>query len=124
MLRKRAETDRAALKGSSLSTANGFGIRSKMKSSRTSALRLWQEPRRPDAVPLKPPAPSGVPANEDHWSKWLGPLSHQRGFKNFIIHAYVALDKPDAAGRLAIRTVTMVEALKPHLRLGNSDTFR
>ena len=47
-----------------------------------------------------------------------------RGFKNFIIHTYVALDKPDAAGRLAIRTVTMVEALKPHLRLGNSDTFR
>jgi len=54
----------------------------------------------------------------------LGPLSHQRGFKNFIIHTYVALDKPDAAGGLAIRTVTMVEALKPHLRLGNSDTFR
>jgi len=34
------------------------------------------------------------------------------------IHAFVALDKPDAAGRLATRIVAIVEALKTHPRLG------
>ncbi len=34
------------------------------------------------------------------------------------IHAFVALDKPDAAGRLATRIVAIVEVLKTHPRLG------
>jgi len=34
------------------------------------------------------------------------------------IRAYVALDKPDAAERLATRIVAVVEALKNHPRLG------
>ncbi len=34
------------------------------------------------------------------------------------IHAYVARDKPDAAERLAIRIVAMVEALRKHPHLG------
>ncbi len=34
------------------------------------------------------------------------------------IHAFVALDKPDAAGRLATRIVAIVEALRSHPRLG------
>jgi hypothetical protein len=123
MLRKRAETDRAALKEAASRLRAALASEAR-RNPQGLPLRLWQEPRQPDAVPLKPPAPTGVPANEDHWSKLFGPLSHQRGFKKIIIHTCVALDKPDAAGRLAIRTVTMVEALKPHLRLGNSDTFR
>ena len=36
------------------------------------------------------------------------------------IHAFVALDKPDAAGRLATRIVAIVEALKAQPRLGRS----
>jgi len=36
------------------------------------------------------------------------------------IRAYVALDKPDAAKRLAIRIVAMVEALKHHPHLGRA----
>jgi toxin ParE1/3/4 len=36
------------------------------------------------------------------------------------IHAFVTLDKPDAAGRLAIRIVAIVEVLKAHPRLGRS----
>ncbi len=34
------------------------------------------------------------------------------------IRAYVALDKPDAAERLATRIVAVVEALKNHPRIG------
>jgi toxin ParE1/3/4 len=34
------------------------------------------------------------------------------------IRAYVARDKPDAAERLAMRVVAMVEALRNHPRLG------
>jgi addiction module RelE/StbE family toxin len=34
------------------------------------------------------------------------------------IHAYVARDKPEAAERLAIRIVAMVEALRNHPHLG------
>ncbi len=34
------------------------------------------------------------------------------------IRAYVAQDKPEAAERLAMRIVTIVEALKTHPRLG------
>ena len=36
------------------------------------------------------------------------------------IRAYVALDKPDAAERLAIRIVAVVEALRNHPRLGRA----
>ena len=38
------------------------------------------------------------------------------------IRAYVARDKPDAAERLAMRIVTVVEALKNHPRLGRAGT--
>lgn len=34
------------------------------------------------------------------------------------IHAFVSLDKPDAAGRLATRIVAIVEALRTHPHLG------
>ena len=36
------------------------------------------------------------------------------------IHAFVALDKPDAAGHLATRIVAIVEALRSHPRLGRT----
>ena len=36
------------------------------------------------------------------------------------IRAYVALDKPDAAERLATRTVAVVEALRNHPSLGRA----
>ncbi len=36
------------------------------------------------------------------------------------IHAYVALDSPDAAERLAMRIVAVVEALKSHPYLGRA----
>lgn len=36
------------------------------------------------------------------------------------IHAYVALDKPDAADRLATRIVVVVEALRNHPYLGRT----
>ncbi len=36
------------------------------------------------------------------------------------IRAYVAKDKPDAAGRLATRIVTVVEALRNHPHLGRA----
>jgi toxin ParE1/3/4 len=36
------------------------------------------------------------------------------------IRAYVARDKPDAAERLAMRIVAMVEALRNHPRLGRA----
>lgn len=35
------------------------------------------------------------------------------------IRAYVAMDKPDAAGRLATRIVAVVEALRNHPNLGH-----
>ena len=38
------------------------------------------------------------------------------------IRAYVALDKPDAAERLATRIVAVVEALRTHPRLGRAGT--
>ena len=38
------------------------------------------------------------------------------------IHAYVALDKPDAADRLATRIVVVVEALRNHPYLGRAGT--
>jgi toxin ParE1/3/4 len=38
------------------------------------------------------------------------------------IRAYVALDKPDAAERLATRIVAVVEALRNHPRLGRAGT--
>jgi len=38
------------------------------------------------------------------------------------IRAYVALDKPDAAERLATRIVAVVEALRNHPRLGSAGT--
>ena len=38
------------------------------------------------------------------------------------IHGYVALDNPDAAGRLATRIVSMIEALKTHPHLGRAGT--
>jgi toxin ParE1/3/4 len=38
------------------------------------------------------------------------------------IRAYVALDKPDAAERLATRIVAVVEALRNHPRLGRPGT--
>lgn len=38
------------------------------------------------------------------------------------IRAYVALDKPDAAARLATRIVAVVEALRTHPRLGRAGT--
>jgi toxin ParE1/3/4 len=38
------------------------------------------------------------------------------------IRAYVALDKPDAAERLATRIVAVVEALRNHPRLGHAGT--
>jgi toxin ParE1/3/4 len=38
------------------------------------------------------------------------------------IRAYVARDKPDAAGRLATRIVAVVEALRNHPRLGRTGT--
>jgi toxin ParE1/3/4 len=36
------------------------------------------------------------------------------------IRAYVELDKPDAAGRLATRIVSLVEALKEHPYIGRA----
>jgi toxin ParE1/3/4 len=36
------------------------------------------------------------------------------------IRAYVAMDKPDAAGRLATRIVSLVEALREHPYLGRA----
>jgi toxin ParE1/3/4 len=36
------------------------------------------------------------------------------------IRAYVAIDDPDAAGRLALRIVTLVEALREHPFLGRT----
>ena len=36
------------------------------------------------------------------------------------IRAYVAMDKPDAAGKLATRIVSLVEALKVHPYLGRA----
>ena len=38
------------------------------------------------------------------------------------IRAYVALDKPNAAERLATRIVTVVEALRSHPHLGRAGT--
>ncbi|MGC1606631.1 MAG: type II toxin-antitoxin system RelE/ParE family toxin [Candidatus Acidiferrum sp.] len=38
------------------------------------------------------------------------------------IHAFVALDKPDAAERLATRIVAVVETLKLHPHLGRAGT--
>lgn len=38
------------------------------------------------------------------------------------IRAYIALDKPDAAERLATRIVAVVEALRNHPRLGRAGT--
>lgn len=38
------------------------------------------------------------------------------------IRAYVALDKPEAAGRLATRIVALIEALRIHPHLGRSGT--
>jgi len=45
------------------------------------------------------------------------PLAHARLQE---IHAYVALDKPEAAARLATRIVAVVEALKTHPYLGRT----
>jgi addiction module RelE/StbE family toxin len=36
------------------------------------------------------------------------------------VHAYVALDKPEAAERLALRVVAVVEALRNHPYLGRA----
>ena len=36
------------------------------------------------------------------------------------IHAYIALDKPDAAERMATRIVAIVEALRNHPHLGRA----
>ena len=41
-------------------------------------------------------------------------------FRLWQIRAYVARDKPDAAERLAMRIVAMVEALRNHPRLGRA----
>jgi toxin ParE1/3/4 len=38
------------------------------------------------------------------------------------IRAYIALDKPEAAERLATRIVALVEALRNHPRLGRAGT--
>jgi len=79
-------------------------------------MRLRQEPRRRDAVPLDPPRTKRSQRErgslvEIVWS----PLARARLQE---IHAFVALDKPDAAGRLATRIVAIVEALKTYPRLG------
>jgi toxin ParE1/3/4 len=63
-------------------------------------MRLRQESRRQGAVPV-----------EIAWS----PLARARLRE---IHAYVANDKPEAAGRLATRIVAVVEALRDHPHLG------
>jgi toxin ParE1/3/4 len=69
-------------------------------------------------VPLEPPRPTRSPRRpgtsvEIVWS----PLARARLRE---IHAFVALDKPDAAGRLATRIVAIVEALRGHPRLGRT----
>lgn len=65
-----------------------------------SEVRLRQEPRRRGAVPV-----------EIVWSA----LTRTRLRE---IRAYVARDKPEAAERLALRIVAMVEALRNHPHLG------
>jgi toxin ParE1/3/4 len=67
-------------------------------------------------VPLKPPRGKRSPRAsgtvvELVWS----PLARARLQE---IHAFVALDKPEAARRLATRMVAIVEALRSHPRLG------
>jgi len=67
-------------------------------------------------VPLEPPRPTRSRRNpgtsvEIVWS----PLARARLRE---IHAFVALDKPDAAGRLGTRIVVIVEALRTQPRLG------
>jgi toxin ParE1/3/4 len=67
-------------------------------------------------VPLEPPRATPTPHTpgtllEIVWS----PLARARLRE---VRAFVALDKPDAAGRLAMRIVAVVEALRTHPRLG------
>jgi plasmid stabilization system protein ParE len=68
-------------------------------------------------VPLDPPQPppAFTPRNltEVVWSALARARLHQ-------IHSYVALDKPEAAERLALRIVTVVEALRNHPYLGRA----
>ncbi len=65
-------------------------------------MRLWQGPRRRDPLPV-----------EIVWS----PLARARLQE---IRAYVTLDKPEAAERLATRIVVLVESLKNHPHLGRA----
>jgi toxin ParE1/3/4 len=65
-------------------------------------MRLRQKPQRRGAVPV-----------EIVWS----PLARARLQE---IHAYVALDKPEAAARLATRIIAVVEALRSHPYLGRA----
>jgi len=68
-------------------------------------------------VPVDPtqPPPASLPRNpaEIVWSPLARARLHQ-------IHAYVALDKPEAAERLATRIVAVVEALRSHPYLGRA----
>ena len=65
-------------------------------------MRLREESRRQGAVPV-----------EIVWS----PLARARLRE---IHNYVATDKPEAAARLAMRIVAVVEALRNHPHLGRA----
>lgn len=67
-------------------------------------------------MPLKPPRTKQSPREQGSsveivWS----PLARARLRE---IHAFVTLDKPNAAGRLATRIVALVEALRTHPYLG------
>ena len=67
-------------------------------------------------MPLEPPRTLRSPCKRGSLVEILwSPLARARLQEN---HAFVALDKPDAAGRLDTRIVAIVEALKTHARLG------
>lgn len=74
-------------------------------------MRLRQTPRR-NAV-----TPGRTSKNPDRLEIVWSPLVTARLRE---IRAYVALDKPHAAERLAMRIVTLVESLRLHPRLGHS----